>query len=329
MNEFELIERFFTRPVPERQGVGDDCALIDVADRTLAITADLLIEHTHFFPGADPASLGHKALAVNLSDLAAAGARPRCFLLSLSVPHAQPDWLQAFSDALYALAEREGCAWVGGDTTRAPRIGPLPGPITIGITALGEVERATLRGRGGARVGDDLWVSGELGDAALAVAHRRGQLHLSQAQAQACQGRLDWPQARVALGLQLRGLAHCAIDVSDGLLADLGHLLRRSGVGATVLAEQVPHSECLRQAGSPWRWRCALAGGDDYELLFTASPDNRALVDVAGARCCIAVKRIGTITRGSGIELVGAAGFDATLQGYDHFAGTSASEGTD
>ncbi len=321
MTEFELIARYFTHPVHERQGVGDDCALIDVGDRTLAITTDLLAEHVHFFSGVDPASLGHKALAVNLSDLAAAGARPRCFLLSLALPRADPDWLQAFSAALFELARREGCELIGGDTTRAPQIAGQPGPITVSITAIGEVERAWVRGRGGARAGDDLWVSGQVGDAALAVAHGRGQVRLDSAVARACRQRLDWPQPRVALGLALRGLASAAIDVSDGLLGDLAHLQERSGVGACVQVLDVPRSEAMRAIEPALQWRCVLAGGDDYELLFTASPLERDAVIAAAKACCIAITRIGTMTPEPGLRLVGEPSIDATLRGFDHFAG--------
>jgi thiamine-monophosphate kinase len=321
LTEFELIARYFTHPGHERQGVGDDCALIDVGDRTLAVTTDLLTEHVHFFPGVDPAALGHKALAVNLSDLAAAGARPRCFLLSLSLARAEPAWLQAFSGGLFELAQRESCELIGGDTTRAPRIGGHPGPICVSITAIGEVERAWLRGRGGARPGDDLWVSGQLGDAALAVAHASGQIRLDPAAERACRQRLDWPQPRVALGLALRGLASAAIDVSDGLLGDLAHLQERSGVGACLQVSDVPRSDTIRAIEPGLQRRCLLAGGDDYELLFTASPNNRSAVLEAAQGCCIAITRIGTMTSEPGLRLVGDGSIDATLHGFDHFAG--------
>jgi thiamine-monophosphate kinase len=323
LNEFELIARYFTRAVRERRGVGDDCALIDAGDRTLAVTTDLLTEHVHFFAGTDPASLGHKALAVNLSDLAAAGARPRCFLLSISLPRADPDWLSAFSRALFELAGREGCELVGGDTTRAARIGGRDGPVTVCITAIGEVDRSCLRGRDGARPGDDLWVSGELGGAALALAQQRGEVELDEAAARACRQRLDWPQPRVALGLALRGLASAAIDVSDGLVSDLGHLLERSGVGARLDAARVPRPDALRGTGDALQQRCVLAGGDDYELLFTASPASEKGITEAGQRCCVAVTKIGSMTAEPGIHWVGGGGIDATLGGFDHFAGAA------
>jgi thiamine-monophosphate kinase len=322
LTEFELIARYFTRSGHERQGVGDDCALIDVGDRTLAITTDALIEHVHFFPNVDPASLGHKALAVNLSDLAAAGARPRCFLLSLSLPRADAAWLEGFSRAMFELAAREGCELIGGDTTRMPRIAHQDGPVTLCITALGEVDRSFLRGRAGAQAGDDLWVSGELGGAALAVAHAQGQVRLAPEQLRECQQRLDWPQARVALGIALRGLARAAIDVSDGLLGDLRHLMERSGVGALVQVPDVPRSHTLRAIDLPLQRRCVLAGGDDYELLFTASPADREAVAAAGRECCTAISRIGVMTKDVGLKLTGDPGIDATLSGFDHFAGT-------
>jgi len=324
LTEFELIARYFVRPVRERQGIGDDCALIDVGDRTLAITSDLLSENTHFFPDVDPASLGHKALAVNLSDLAAAGARPRCFLLSVSLPRADPDWLEAFSRGMFELAGREGCELVGGDTTRAPRVAGHPGPVTISVTAIGEVERSSLRGRGGARAGEDLWVSGELGDAALAVANGLGQVRLDEAFARACRHRMEWPQPRVALGMALRGLATAAIDISDGLLGDLAHVMERSGLGACVDARLVPRSDPMRGIERALQRRCVLAGGDDYELLFAAPPERREAIEAASLKCCIAITRIGTLTEEPGLRLVGdEQGIDATLRGFDHFAGAA------
>lgn len=321
MTESELIARYFARPVHERQGIGDDCALIDVGDRTLAITTDLLTENTHFFADVDPTSLGHKALAVNLSDLAAAGARPRCFLLSLSLPRADPDWLDAFSRGMFELAQRQGCELIGGDTTRAPDIDGRPGPVTICVAAIGEVDRASVRGRSGAAAGDDLWVSGQLGDAALAIAHHRGQVQLDEAAARACRQRMEWPQPRVALGLALRGLASAAIDISDGLLGDLGHVMERSNLGACVDVRLVPRSDAVRGVERDLQRRCVLAGGDDYELLFAASPARRDAIEAAGRECCIAVSRIGSMTAEPGLRLIGdERGFDATLRGFDHFA---------
>ncbi len=327
MNEFELIARYFMRPTRERAGVGDDCALIDAGDATLAITTDMLLAGRHFFADVDAEALGHKALAVNLSDLAAAGAAPRCFFLALALPRADEAWLAAFARGLFALAEAHGCALLGGDTTRAPELGvdgrSVDGPLTIAITAIGDVPRAAVRTRAGARAGDDLWLSGTVGDAALALAHRLGQATgLEPADLAACVARLERPTPRVELGIRLRGLATAAIDVSDGLLGDLGHILARSGLGARVDWPAVPRSAAVRRQPQALQRRCALAGGDDYELLFTAPASKRADVLSAAAAAGVAVTLIGTMTAHAGLEVVDADGtlVDTTYRGYDHFA---------
>ena len=224
--EFELIRRFFERPAAAgraRLGIGDDCALLDVpGGESLAVSTDMLVEGRHFFPDVDPEALGHKALAVNLSDLAAMGARPLGFTLALALPAADEAWLEAFSRGLFALADAQGCELVGGDTTR--------GPLALCVTVHGTVPPALALRRDGARAGDDLWVSGALGAAALAVERRlRGEPVPAGALA-----RLDRPEPRVALGLGLRGLARAAIDLSDGLAGDLGHVLARSSAAAGV-----------------------------------------------------------------------------------------------
>ncbi len=325
LGEFELIARHFTRAPraggPVRQGVGDDCALLDIGGRTLALTADLLVEGRHFAAGADPQALGHKALAVNLSDLAAAGAAPVAFLLSLALPRADDAWLASFARGLFALADAHRCELIGGDTTRAPRIAQHDGPITVGITALGEVPAAEALSRGGAREGDDLWVSGELGDAALALAQRSGEVTLAAGAAARVGERLDRPQPRVALGLALRGLASACIDVSDGLLGDLGHVVARSGVGAQVAWTEVPRSTALRAQPEALQRRCALAGGDDYELLFTVPAQWRAEVARAARGAGVPVTRIGRMI-GARIEVVDGSGraIDTSpLRPYDHF----------
>lgn len=326
LGEFEIIARYFTRPSRERQGIGDDCALLDVGEHTLAITCDMLVEQVHFFPDVDPESLGHKALAVNLSDLAAAGARPRCFVLALSLPSPDQAWLHAFSQGLFRLAERHDCELVGGDTTRAPRVAAADGPITISVTAIGEVERQLVRGRAGARPGDQIWVSGTLGDAALAIAHRLGRATVAPAQLQLSRRRLDWPTPRVALGRALLGLATAAIDLSDGLLGDLGHILERSGVGADVRWPEVPVSSALAGQDVAMRQSCALAGGDDYELLFTAPPDRHDQVRALAPRLGVDLKVVGEIRAGTGLRLLDAGGapIETTLHAYDHFAGPDA-----
>ena len=329
MNEFELIDRYFTRPVPAgglvRQGVGDDCALLDCGERLLAMTTDLLLEGRHFLPGADPEALGHKALAVNLSDLAAAGATPRAFQLALALPGADEAWLGAFCRGLFALADAHGCVLAGGDTTRVPQVATVAGPLTICITALGDLPRQTARTRGGARPGDDLWVSGALGDARAALACRRGELDAVPARhAAAFAMRMDRPQPRVALGVALRGVAGAAIDVSDGLLGDLGHILKRSGVGAAIEWERVPLSEALRALPLSRQQEFALAGGDDYELLFTAAAAHRAGVEAAGAAADVPLARIGRIgPPQEGLRVRDAGGTELPLpwRGFDHFAG--------
>lgn len=321
MNEFELIARYFTRPSRERQGVGDDCALIDVGGRTLAITCDMLIEGRHFFPDVAAAALGHKALAVNLSDLAAAGAKPRCFVLALALPRADAAWLADFSAGLFELAERFGCELIGGDTTRAPDWNSTPGPLTVCITAFGDVPPAGALSRAGATPGDDVWVSGTLGDAALALALAAGTASADAADRRACVERLERPVPRVALGERLRGLATAAIDVSDGLTGDLAHICERSGVGARVNWDAVPLSAAIRRQPKGIRQRCALAGGDDYELLFCAPPAGRERILAAGRDAGVAVSRIGEIVAGSGVAVLDADGanMETPPLAFDHF----------
>ncbi len=325
LGEFELIAKFFTHPVRGpwvSQGVGDDCALIDLGDRRLAITCDMLLAGRHFFPETDPERLGHKALAVNLSDLAAAGASPRAFFLALALPGADPAWLDAFSRGLMGLAAAHGCVLLGGDTTRTPVCAGEPGPLTISITALGELPRAMGLTRAGARAGDELWVSGTVGDAAAALKHARGEIDLDPAAAAALRDRLEAPTPRVRLGEELRRVASAAIDISDGLLGDLGHILERSEVGAELHWAEVPRSAVLRRLPEALQRRCALAGGDDYELLFTAPRARRGAVIAAGEAAAVPLARIGTITAAGGLRLLDETGarIDLAESGYDHFA---------
>jgi thiamine-monophosphate kinase len=326
MGEFDLIRRFFTRPATApgvALGVGDDCALLQpTPGMQWAISSDMLVEGRHFFAGTDPLRLGHKALAVNLSDLAACGARPRGFTLALALPEADETWLEAFSQGLLQLADAHHCPLVGGDTTR--------GPLNLCITVLGEVPPGQALLRSGARAGDDLYVSGHLGDARLALEALLGRVRLPQALLQGAQLRLEQPTPRVALGQALRGIASSAIDVSDGLLGDLGHVLRASGVGATVdasiaidLIAASAHPESAKCQFDPdFLRRCALAGGDDYELLFTAPPTKCAAVTQAAHASGTAVTRIGCIQAEPGLRLVDAKGLTLDAQCYasfDHF----------
>jgi len=319
LSEFDLIDRYFTRPAAPAAsavalGIGDDCALLTpAAGMTLAISTDMLVEGRHFLPGAEPTALGHKSLAVNLSDLAAMGARPLAFTLALALPAARAEWLAPFSQGLLALADQYGCALVGGDTTK--------GPLTICITVFGELPAGTALRRDGARAGDDLWVSGTLGDARLALAGLRGELALEAGAQRAAETRMDQPEPRVALGLALRGIADAAIDISDGLAGDLAHLLRRSGVGATLDADALPAGPVLATQPLPLRRRFTLSGGDDYELCFAAPPARRAAVLAAANDAATAVTRIGRIDAEPGLRLRDGGGGALQLQpdSFDHF----------
>ena len=288
--------------------MGDDCALLRPdAGLDLAVTTDMLIEGRHFRPGAEARALGHKALAVNLSDLAAMGATPRWATLALALPAAEPAWLAGFSAGFMALAERYGVDLIGGDTTRGAQ-------RAICVTAIGEVPPGLALERSGARPGDDIWVSGELGGAALGLSHPEI--------AEAAQ-RLNLPEPRVELGERLRRLAHAAIDVSDGLAGDLGHIAERSKVSATVDYERVPRSSAfgnLKDAGL--ERDCVLSGGDDYELVFTAPPAHRGELEALAAELRLALTRIGVIEAGAPrVVVLGADGRPlAHRGGFDHFA---------
>ena len=319
LSEFDLIAQYFTRP-PHHAGrvvlgVGDDCALLTpTPGMQMAISSDMLVAGRHFFPDADPAKLGHKCLAVNLSDLAAMGAQPLAFTLAFSLPEANPEWLAAFSQGMFALADQHGCELVGGDTTK--------GPLTICITIFGETEPGEALRRDAARAGDDIWVSGTLGDARLALAGYRKELALNDATLQAAGERMHMPTPRVALGLALRGIAHAAIDISDGLIGDLGHILQRSKIGARLEVDALPCGPMLAQQTQEIRRNFALAGGDDYELCFTAPASKREAVLGAALASDTAVTRIGGIESAPGLRLVDAEGAALHLQpaSFDHFA---------
>jgi thiamine-monophosphate kinase len=320
LGEFALIERYFgskAGSIPAvATGIGDDCALLDVGtDALWAVTTDMLVERIHFLPAVDAESLGHKALAVNLSDLAACGATPRCFFLALALPAVDEAWLADFSRGLFALADRYGCGLAGGDTTRSPD------GITISITALGTVPRGEQLLRDGARPGDDIWVSGELGDAAFALRLRRDEMADDPTRTPLNFDRLERPTPRIELGERLRGLASSAIDVSDGLVGDLRHVLEKSGVGARIDWPAVPRSARLRELADPLQRRFALTGGDDYELLFTAPAKRRGQIAQAGIDAGVALSRIGIIEAAGGLAVVDAAGaaVDTELDAYDHF----------
>ncbi|MFY3384013.1 thiamine-phosphate kinase [Paracidovorax sp. MALMAid1276] len=323
MGEFDLIARYFTRPVHQAAlGVGDDCALLAPAPgMQLAISSDMLVEGRHFFADVDPEALGHKALAVNLSDLAACGARPLAFTLALALPRVDEAWLAGFSHGLLALADAHGCELVGGDTTQ--------GPLNLCITVIGEVPPGQALLRSGARPGDDIYVSGTLGDARLALSALLGHIALPADVLARARQRLERPTPRVALGLALRGIASSAMDVSDGLLGDLSHILQASRAGACIDVDAVSKLiaasayaesaegqfdvELLRQ--------CTLAGGDDYELAFTAPPARRDAVATAAQASGTPVSRIGTVQAEPGLRLVDAQGLavEHRYASFDHF----------
>ena len=319
-NEFSLIGRYFThRTRHTLLGVGDDAALIRPRRGcVVAISADMLVEGRHFFKGADPAALGHKTLAVNLSDMAAMGATPRWATLALALPRADAHWLAAFTRGFMRLARAHNVDLIGGDTAR--------GPLNLCVQIMGEVPAATALRRDGARVGDEVWVSGSLGDAALAVAARHKKTALTKQQLALASLRLDKPTPRVALGVALRGIAHSAIDISDGLLADLGHICERSRVAAMVEIDLLPQSTLMRAvAGSAQAQGALLAGGDDYELCFTAPAAKHAAVLRAGVRARTPVTRIGRILQAPagaiGVAVMDADGLPVRIaqRGFDHF----------
>ena len=330
MGEFDLIERFFKRPAAATAsasstvlGIGDDCALLQpTPGMALAISSDMLVEGRHFLSTVNPAHLGHKALAVNLSDLAACGAKPLAFTLALSMPRADAAWLEPFSRGLMALADAHGCALVGGDTTQ--------GPLNICITVFGEVPPGQALLRSGARAGDDLYVSGTLGDARLALEVFRGTLAVPGEVFSAARARMEQPTPRVGLGQALRGVASSAIDISDGLVGDLGHILRASGVGACIDTSVAMDliAACRHAAVAPGfsdaekQLEFVLAGGDDYELAFTAPAARRAAVQTAAQASATPVTRIGHIEAAPGLRLVDGQGQPVTRRfaSFDHFA---------
>jgi len=316
LGEFDLIARWFTRPARRAAlGVGDDCALLNLTPgMQLATSSDMLVEGRHFLSTVAPERLGHKALAVNLSDLAACGAQPLAFTLALALPRVDEMFLDGFSRGLLALADEHGCELVGGDTTQ--------GPLNLCITVFGEVPPGQALLRSGARDGDEIWVSGTLGDARLALEVFRGSLALAGDAFAQVRAAMELPTPRVALGSALRGIATSAIDVSDGLLGDLGHILKRSNAGATLQVDALPRSTVLAAQPLALQRNCTLAGGDDYELVFTAPPAQAAAVLAAARGAGVAVTRIGRIEPVShGLRLVDGDGaaVDQRFAAFDHF----------
>ncbi len=325
MGEFDLIERYFKSAAKPSAhvalGIGDDCALLAPAPgMQLAISSDMLVEGRHFLSTVSPEALGHKALAVNLSDLAACGAKPVAFTLALSIPRVDEAWLEGFSRGLFALADEHGCSLIGGDTTA--------GPLNICITVFGHVPIGQALLRSGAKAGDDIYVSGLPGQARLALEAFRGHISLPESDFALTRERMERPTPRVALGLALRGIASSAIDVSDGLLGDLGHILKASNVGAEIdlnaiylIANNVDNIRANSQFSLNFLHQMVLAGGDDYELVFTAAAAQREAVQSAAQLSHTRITRIGSVHAEAGLILREANGQTAPndLTSFDHF----------
>jgi thiamine-monophosphate kinase len=321
-SEFELIDRHFRRMPRDpavRVGIGDDGAVVAPSPNTeLVVSVDMLVEGRHFFPGTDAQNLGHKTLAVNLSDLAAMGATPRFALLAGALPDNDDAWLAAFMRGFRALADRYQVELIGGDTTRGPR--------NFCVTVLGELPVGTAITRGAAQPGDDIYVSGVLGDAALAVAALQDKTMLTKDELAVARRRLECPEPRVELGIRLRGVATSALDISDGLTGDLAHILEMSHVGAQIDLRAIPRSPILdakvHGAERTLALACLLAGGDDYELCFTARKTERARIAQLATDFDLPLTRIGEISVGSDLLVRDEHGMPlAELpRGFDHFA---------
>ena len=333
LGEFDLIQRFFKagadamRPNDEKTialGIGDDCALLNpAAGEEIAITSDMLVEGRHFFMGANPELLGRKALAVNLSDLAAMGAKPIGFTLAIALPTVDKAWLEAFSKGLFAVANQYSCPLIGGDTTA--------GPLTISITAFGSTPSGKAIRRSGAKTGDDIWVSGAVGDARLALAALRHEMNLSESDLKQIEHRMHNPTPRVDLGMKMREVASAALDISDGLLGDLQHILKQSQVSAEVFLDQLPKSEILQKQSEDVQNQFAACGGDDYEICFTAPIEKRDAIDKISTALNLPITRIGRITEKVGAiekiylltkngDLLDEIKSAALLKSFDHFA---------
>ena len=331
--EFDLIERFFKTAANSLRtnadqaitlGIGDDCALIKPrADEEVSITSDMLVEGRHFFAGANPELLGRKALAVNLSDLAAMGARPIGFTLAIALPTVDSTWLEAFSKGLFAMAEEHSCPLIGGDTTA--------GPLTISITAFGALPKGEAIRRSGAKPGDDIWVSGTVGDARLALAALRHEITLSAEDLQQIEHRMHNPTPRIELGMQLRNIASSALDVSDGLLGDLRHILKQSQVDAEIQLDKLPKSDTLQKQDVQIQKQFSACGGDDYEICFTAPASQRDKIEAISKSIGLPLTIIGKIAPKNDLEVKvylldesGALLSDTEavpfLKSFDHFA---------
>ncbi|MCP4409991.1 MAG: thiamine-phosphate kinase [Gammaproteobacteria bacterium] len=316
--EFEIIDRYFKRKNRRKdvvKSIGDDAAVLRTdAEKDLVVTVDTLVEGVHFPLDTDPEAIGFKSLAVNLSDLAAMGAVPAWFTLSLTLPCVDESWLQGFASGLFESADRYGIDLVGGDTTH--------GPLCISITAMGFTSTSKALCRNGARVGDAIFVTGYIGDAALGLAAKQGKISLEQSSLEYCLSRLNRPSPRLDAGRMLLNIASAAIDISDGLAADLSHILNASAVGARLQLTSIPRSKIFVEACA-YRpeWRMVVAGGDDYELLFTVPQSKIPRLIQAGESLGCGITRIGQIERQPGLRIDDTDGREVVLAsaGYQHF----------
>jgi thiamine-monophosphate kinase len=314
-SEFNIIKKYFTRPTPQADlGVGDDAALLKVADgHQFVVSTDMSVVGTHFFADASPYDIGWKSLAVNISDIAAMGANPKWATLSIALPAIDETWLAEFSRGFFACADAFHIDLIGGDTTR--------GPLNISVTIMGEVPTGKAIKRSGAKVGDDIWVSGQLGSAALSLAHIEGKITLKNDALQANIHALYRPAPRVDLGLKLRDIATSCIDISDGLLADLGHILTASNCGATIDLEKIPCIDYLKNdLDNPQFQEFVLAGGDDYELCFTAPASKRKEIELIGKQqhillTCIAATHMDICLQ----VMYKDTALNLNSKGFDHF----------
>lgn len=319
MKEFELIKRYFSEQVIKRKdvilGIGDDCALVQsLESHNIAITTDTLVAGVHFPLETSARAIGHKVVAVSLSDLAAMGAEPAWLSLAITLPSIDENWIKDFCAGVFELCEYFNVQLIGGDTTQ--------GPLSITVTAQGTIPLDKHITRSGAKAGDWLFVSGELGDAALALQYLQGDINLEEAYQASIQRKLDFPQPRVLLGQVLREYATAAIDISDGLAADLAHICSSSGVGVNLVLDNLPLSTALRDTlGLDEAYKLALVGGDDYELLFTVSDDNKVAMETAISNTGVAITCIGQLNSSHKIKtLLNGEPVYFDLQGFEHFS---------
>ena len=312
-SEFEIIERYFKKKMKQTAlGVGDDAAMIHVRNNyQLAISSDMLIENIHFLKNTNPSHLGWKSLAVNLSDIAAMGAIPKWATLSISLPKINHTWLKKFSKGFFKCADKFGIDLIGGDTTK--------GPLSISITIMGESKKDEALLRSGAKINDDIWVTGQLGLASMGLANLQGQLKLPPRIKMKCLRALEIPTPKTFLGSYLSRYANSCIDISDGLIQDLKHILKASKVGASLLLNDIP---CEKFIHTSKQYQFVLNGGDDYELLFTAAKKNRPFIKKIAKKTNTPVTMIGNITKKKALNILSEQGKSIKFnpKGFDHFA---------